>query len=162
MGEGLPFMFQRFDIMPPAVTKLKRSYKEYLRQNLHYTFSGFNFPPAFLDLFLELGGVERIMFSADHPYQSMPQARAFLDQIPGERRRQGTHRARQRGETFQVVAQRNPGWPIRRLAVHRGTDLTDSRADSADDSIAAIEHAAGAATPHAGFLDDRGNAVVVN
>ena len=24
MGEGLPFMFQRFDIMPPAVTKLKR------------------------------------------------------------------------------------------------------------------------------------------
>ncbi len=82
MGEGLPFMFQRFDIMPPAVTKLKRSYKEYLRENVHYTFSGFNFPPAFLDLFLELGGVDRIMFSADHPYQSMPAARAFLEQIP--------------------------------------------------------------------------------
>jgi predicted TIM-barrel fold metal-dependent hydrolase len=82
MGEGLPFMFQRFDIMPLAVTKLKRSYKEYLRENVHYTFSGFNFPPAFLDLFLELGGVDRIMFSADHPYQSMPQARAFLEQIP--------------------------------------------------------------------------------
>ena len=82
MGEGLPFMFQRFDIMPPAVTKLKRSYKDYLRENVHYTFSGFNFPPAFLDLFLELGGVDRIMFSADHPYQSMPQARAFLEQIP--------------------------------------------------------------------------------
>jgi predicted TIM-barrel fold metal-dependent hydrolase len=82
MGEGLPFMFQRFDIMPPAVTKLKRSYKDYLRENVHYTFSGFNFPPAFLDLFLELGGVDRIMFSADHPYQSMAQARAFLQQIP--------------------------------------------------------------------------------
>ena len=82
MGEGLPFMFQRFDIMPPAVTRLKRQYKDYLRENVHYTFSGFNFPPCFLDLFLELGGVERIMFSADHPYQSMPQARAFLDQIP--------------------------------------------------------------------------------
>jgi hypothetical protein len=82
MGEGLPFMFQRFDIMPPAVTGLKRQYKDYLRDNLHYTFSGFNFPPAFLDLFLELGGVDRIMFSADHPYQSMLQARAFLDQIP--------------------------------------------------------------------------------
>ncbi|MFZ2067972.1 MAG: amidohydrolase family protein [Xanthobacteraceae bacterium] len=82
MGEGLPFLFQRFDIMPPAVTKLKRQYKDYLRENVHYTFSGFNFPPAFLDLFLELGGVDRIMFSADHPYQSMPQARAFLDQIP--------------------------------------------------------------------------------
>ena len=82
MGEGLPFMFQRFDIMPPAVTGLKRQYKDYLRDNVHYTFSGFNFPPAFLDLLLELGGVDRIMFSADHPYQSMPEARAFLDQIP--------------------------------------------------------------------------------
>ena len=27
-------------------------------------------------------GVDRIMFSADHPYQSMAQARAFLDQLP--------------------------------------------------------------------------------
>ncbi|MGB6535293.1 MAG: amidohydrolase family protein [Xanthobacteraceae bacterium] len=82
MGEGLPFMFQRFDIMPQAVTKLKRSFKDYLRENVHYTFSGFNFPPAFLDLFLELGGIDRIMFSADHPYQSMKAARAFLEQIP--------------------------------------------------------------------------------
>jgi len=82
MGEGLPFMFQRFDIMPPAVTKLKRTYKDYLRENVHYTFSGFNFPPSFLDLLLELGGVDRIMFSADHPYQSMQWARAFLEQIP--------------------------------------------------------------------------------
>jgi len=82
MGEGLPFMFQRFDIIPQAVTKLKRQYKDYLRENVHYTFSGFNFPPSFLDLFLELGGVDRIMFSADHPYQSMKAARAFLEQIP--------------------------------------------------------------------------------
>ncbi len=82
MGEGLPFMFQRFDIIPMEVTKLKRPILAYLKENVHYTFSGFNFPPAFLDLLLELGGVERIMFSADHPYQSMPQARAFLEQIP--------------------------------------------------------------------------------
>jgi uncharacterized protein len=82
MGEGLPFMFQRLDIIPPAVTGLQRQFKDYLRDNVHYTFSGFNFPPAFLDLLLELGGVDRIMFSADHPYQSMPAARAFLEQIP--------------------------------------------------------------------------------
>ncbi len=82
MGEGLPFMFQRFDIIPMAVTKLKRPILAYLKENVHYTFSGFNFPPTFLDLLLELGGVDRIMFSADHPYQSMPQARAFLEQIP--------------------------------------------------------------------------------
>jgi uncharacterized protein len=82
MGEGLPFMFQRLDIIPAAVTGLQRQFKDYLRDNVHYTFSGFNFPPAFLDLLLELGGVDRIMFSADHPYQSMPAARAFLEQIP--------------------------------------------------------------------------------
>jgi len=82
MGEGLPFMFQRFDIVPQAVTGLKRPIKAYLRENVHYTFSGFNFPPSFLDLLLELGGVERMMFSADHPYQSMAAARAFLEQIP--------------------------------------------------------------------------------
>ena len=64
--------------MPRAVTKLERPISAYLRENVHYTFSGFNFPPAFLDLLLELGGVERIMFSANHPYQSMVQARAFL------------------------------------------------------------------------------------
>ena len=82
MGEGLPFFLQRFDIVPAAVTKLQRPIAGYLRANLHYTFSGFNFPPTFLDLLLELGGIDRIMFSADHPYQSMAAARAFLEQIP--------------------------------------------------------------------------------
>jgi hypothetical protein len=47
---------------------------------VHYTFSGFNFTPTFLDLMLEVG-VDPIM-TADHPYQSMAQARAFLDQLP--------------------------------------------------------------------------------
>jgi predicted TIM-barrel fold metal-dependent hydrolase len=43
--------------------------------------SGFNWTPAFLDLFLEVG-VDRIMFSADHPYRSMADARDFLDRLP--------------------------------------------------------------------------------
>jgi predicted TIM-barrel fold metal-dependent hydrolase len=64
------------------VTKLARPVSAYFRENVHYTFSGFNFPPTFLDLLLELGGIDRIMFSADHPYASMAQARAFLDQLP--------------------------------------------------------------------------------
>ncbi|MDF2118837.1 amidohydrolase family protein [Roseiarcaceae bacterium H3SJ34-1] len=82
MGEGLPFFFQRFDVLPMSVTKLKQPILAYLKQNVHYTFSGFNFQPTFLDLLLELGGIDRIMFSADYPYQSMPEARAFLDHIP--------------------------------------------------------------------------------
>jgi predicted TIM-barrel fold metal-dependent hydrolase len=81
MGEGLPFFMQRVDVMPVELTGLKRPVSAYLRDNLHYTFAGFNFPPTFLDLLLEVG-VSRIMFSADYPYASMAKARAFLDQIP--------------------------------------------------------------------------------
>jgi predicted TIM-barrel fold metal-dependent hydrolase len=76
LGESLPFMLQRLDVMPMAMTKLNRPISAYLRDNIHYTFSGFNFMAAFLDLLLEVG-VERIMFSADYPYASMTQARFF-------------------------------------------------------------------------------------
>jgi uncharacterized protein len=82
MGEGLVGMFQRVDVMRPEVTNLKRPITAYLRENLHYTFSGFFFPPTFLALLLELGGVDRIMFSVDHPFASMSEGRAFLDQLP--------------------------------------------------------------------------------
>jgi predicted TIM-barrel fold metal-dependent hydrolase len=81
MGEGLPFFMQRVDVMPVELTRLKRPVSAYLRDNLHYTFAGFNFAPTFLDLLLEVG-VGRIMFSADYPYASMARARAFLEQIP--------------------------------------------------------------------------------
>jgi predicted TIM-barrel fold metal-dependent hydrolase len=81
MGETLPFMLQRLDVMPMAMTKLKRPMSAYLTENVHYTFSGFNFTPTFLDLLLHVG-VDRLMFSADYPYSSMAQARAFLDQLP--------------------------------------------------------------------------------
>ena len=89
LGEGLMSMFQRLDNMTLAMTKLKKPVTSYLRENVHYTFSGFNFPATFLDLLLEVG-IDRIMFSADHPYQSMAQAVAFLQQIPvsaGDRER---------------------------------------------------------------------------
>ena len=89
MGETLPFMLQRVDVMAPAMTKLKKPISAYLRENVHYTFSGFNFLPTFLELLLQVG-VDRIMFSTDHPYQSMAEGRAFLDRAPvsdGDRHR---------------------------------------------------------------------------
>jgi hypothetical protein len=43
-----------------------------------------------------------------------------------------------------------------------GIHSASARADSADDSTAALAYAAGAATPRAGFLDDRRNASVVD
>jgi predicted TIM-barrel fold metal-dependent hydrolase len=81
MGESLPFMIERVDAMPQAMTRLKKPVSAYLRENLHYTFSGFNFLPTFLDLLLEVG-VDRMMFSTDHPYRPMGEGRAFLDRLP--------------------------------------------------------------------------------
>ena len=43
MGEALPFMLPRLEIaLPREATKLERSIGSYLRENLHYTFGGFN------------------------------------------------------------------------------------------------------------------------
>jgi predicted TIM-barrel fold metal-dependent hydrolase len=82
LGEGLPFMMPRIDRrLPTAVTKLRRPIGAYLRENLHYTLSGFNFTSTFLDLFFEVGA-HRIMFSADYPFGSMSEARKFLDGLP--------------------------------------------------------------------------------
>jgi predicted TIM-barrel fold metal-dependent hydrolase len=82
LGETLPFMLPRLDLaLPTQVTKRDRPIGAYLRENLHYTFSGFNYTPTFLDLLLQVG-VDRIMFSADYPFASMAQAHAFLDQLP--------------------------------------------------------------------------------
>lgn len=86
MGETLPVMLPRIEqaMSHPTMseaTRLERPVGAYFRENLHYTFSGFNYTPAFLALLLEVG-VDRIMFSADHPYASMAQASAFLAQLP--------------------------------------------------------------------------------
>jgi predicted TIM-barrel fold metal-dependent hydrolase len=82
LGEGIPFMLPRMNKnFPVEMTKLARPMGAYLRENIHYTFGGFNFPGTFLNLLLEVG-VERIMFSVDYPYGSMAEARAFLEHLP--------------------------------------------------------------------------------
>lgn len=86
LGEALPFMLPRiqqvFDsgVISPDMN-LERGILDYFLQNVHYTFGGFNFLPNFLDLMLQVG-VDRILFSADHPYASMADARTFLDGLP--------------------------------------------------------------------------------
>ena len=90
LGEALPFMLPRFDVaLPQETTKLQRPVGDYLRENVYFTFGGFNWTPPFLDLLLGVGA-DRIMFSADYPYASMARARGFLDQLPvsaGDRER---------------------------------------------------------------------------
>lgn len=75
-------MLPRIDrALSKSITKLNRNVADYLRENIYYTFSGFNFTQTFLNLYLQVGA-DRIMFSADYPYSSMMQARSFLDQLP--------------------------------------------------------------------------------
>ena len=82
MGETLPSMIQRMDrSLAQPLTGLQRPVSAYLRENVYYTFSGFNFTSVFLNLLTEVG-VDRIMFSADYPYSSMQKARSFLDNLP--------------------------------------------------------------------------------
>lgn len=78
MGEVLPFMLPRLDsVLTTSLTGLQRAPSEYLRHNVYYTFSGFNWAPQFLELLLQVG-VDRMMFSTDYPYQSMTEATDFL------------------------------------------------------------------------------------
>lgn len=90
LGEAIPFMLPRLNRnLPMAATKLQRPFGDYLRENVHYTFGGFNFPATFLNLLLEVG-VDRIMFSVDYPYGSMEESRAFLEGLalaPADRER---------------------------------------------------------------------------
>lgn len=82
LGEALPFMLPRINRnLSMEATKLKRPMGAYLRENVYYTISGFNFMPTFLNLLLEIG-VDRIIFSADYPFGSMSEARTFLENLP--------------------------------------------------------------------------------
>ncbi|MBO0707575.1 MAG: amidohydrolase [Candidatus Dormibacteraeota bacterium] len=82
LGEGLTGFLDRFAYSYGALpTGLGQPVGAYFRRNVHYTISGFNFQAPFLSLLL-LVGAERILFSADWPYASMAEARAFLDRLP--------------------------------------------------------------------------------
>lgn len=82
MGETLPFMLPRFDLaLPTGLTGLPRPVSAYLRENVHYTFANFNEGPTFANLVAQVG-IDRIMFSTDHPFGSMTAARTFLDTLP--------------------------------------------------------------------------------
>jgi 5-carboxyvanillate decarboxylase len=84
MGEAIPFWLQRIDnryllqVKIGAVTKLARLPSEYFLQNFVITTSGVCSEPA-LKLSLDVLGVDRILFAADYPYESVEEAVSFMD-----------------------------------------------------------------------------------
>lgn len=82
LGEALPYMLQRIDTRhPKSLTKLEREIGEYLRENVYYTLSGFNYLPSFLTLLLQVGA-DRIMFSIDTPHGNMAEMARFVYTLP--------------------------------------------------------------------------------
>ena len=78
-GEGLPFWLDRIDDRyglfsslnkAGRVPKLERRPSEYIRQNMFISTSGMNFEAPLLFVIKEMG-IDRVMFAADYPYESM-------------------------------------------------------------------------------------------
>jgi 2,3-dihydroxybenzoate decarboxylase len=86
MGEGLPFWLQRIDnryllqVKIGAVKKLPKLPSQYFLDNFVITTSGVMSAPA-LKLSIEVLGVERIMFAADYPYESVAEGVSFMDTV---------------------------------------------------------------------------------
>jgi len=86
MGEGLPFWLQRIDnryqlqVKIGAVKKMPRLPSEYFLENFVITTAGVMSASA-LKLTIEVLGVDRIMFAADYPYESVEEGVKFLDEV---------------------------------------------------------------------------------
>jgi uncharacterized protein len=78
-GEVILFYTERLASLNRA-TKLNKSFIDYVRQNLYVTASGM-FSHTYLQRSVEIIGTDRILFSADYPYQYREgrEARNFLE-----------------------------------------------------------------------------------
>jgi 5-carboxyvanillate decarboxylase len=88
MGEGLVHWIYRIDFsykkawMDEEVRpKIKQPPSYYLKNNFFITTSGMNSLSAFSSSFTEMGA-DRIMFSADYPYEKSDESSAFIENIP--------------------------------------------------------------------------------
>lgn len=82
MGEGLPFHLDRIeDMLNPVVTGHSLSVAETLRRNLWLTTSGYNSDAPLLCA-LSAFGIDRVLFSVDHPFGDSAKATGYLHSAP--------------------------------------------------------------------------------
>jgi predicted TIM-barrel fold metal-dependent hydrolase len=84
-GEGLPFYLWRIDNHSRWMNERHRyaaqkTVGEYFRANFHVTTSGHLSTPALKHAIAELGA-DRIMFSADHPFEDLLEAAQWFDAV---------------------------------------------------------------------------------
>lgn len=82
LGETLPYQLWRFDSRAKLYgVKLKRRPSDYIRENIFVTTSGmFSFEP--IDCAIKALGHERVMYSADYPFENPVEAGAFMNELP--------------------------------------------------------------------------------
>ena len=82
LGETLPYLLWRLDSRAKLYgLPLARSPSETIRSNVVVTLSGM-FSREPLICALDALGPDRVMFSADYPFESAPEAGAFMDAVP--------------------------------------------------------------------------------
>lgn len=82
LGETLPFLLWRFDSRAKLYgVKLKREPSQYIRENIWVTMSGmYSAEPT--QCALAALGEDRVMFSADYPFEDSVEAGHFMDSTP--------------------------------------------------------------------------------
>jgi predicted TIM-barrel fold metal-dependent hydrolase len=85
LGEGLPYYLWRIDnrnnwMKAPHKYAARKPVADYFRANFHLTTSGHYSTPALMDAIAEIG-VDRVMFSADYPFEDIGEAAAWFDAI---------------------------------------------------------------------------------
>jgi 2,3-dihydroxybenzoate decarboxylase len=82
LGETLPYLLWRFDSRAKLYgVKLKRRPSDYIKQNMVVTLSGM-FSAEPLHCAIAALGADRVMFSADYPFESSEEAGHFMDTVP--------------------------------------------------------------------------------
>lgn len=81
LGETLPYLLWRFDSRARIYgLPLRRKPSEYIRENIVVTLSGM-FSREPLVCAIEALGKDRVLFSADYPFESAEEATAFIDTV---------------------------------------------------------------------------------
>jgi gamma-resorcylate decarboxylase len=86
LGEGLPYSLWRIDhrnewMQAPHKYAAKKWVADYVRANFHLTTSG-NFSSPALNCAIAEMGVDRILFSADYPFEDISQSVEWLRETP--------------------------------------------------------------------------------
>jgi predicted TIM-barrel fold metal-dependent hydrolase len=83
LGELLPFAIRRLEqrLSRRSDVDLARPASAYLQENFYLTTSGNYHTPSLIGILLELGS-DRLLFSADYPFEDLADGARWLEQVP--------------------------------------------------------------------------------